>query len=105
MVNNPAVSVFGSDEENDVISFAPRSELQPASKIASAAAEPMHVVRFIIRQFFMANSSLLRPREAARPPSNKRRETGDKQARWPGNCARHRDSPGGLRRRACRSTR
>src|SRR5271156_6422156 len=105
MVNNAAVSVFDSLEENDVISFAPRSELQPASKIASATADPMHVGRFIIRKFFMANSSLPQPREAARPPSDKPRGTGDRQARWLDNCARHRENPADLRRLACMNIR
>src|SRR5271154_2748425 len=105
MVNNAAVSVFDSLEENDVISFAPRTELQPAAKIQRAAANPMQVVRLIIRKFFMANPSLPQPREAARPPSDKLRETGDRQARWLDNCARHRENPAGLRRLACMNIR
>src|ERR1700733_799729 len=105
MVNSPAVSVFDSPEEYDVISFAPRSEPQPAIRIASAAADPRHVARFIIRKFVMADSSLPQLREAVRPPSDKLRETGDRQARWPDNYARRRDSPEGSQRRVCRSTR
>src|SRR5580700_1184597 len=105
MVNSPGVSVLDSPEEYDVISFAPRSELQPASKIASATADAMHVARFIIRKFVMAESSLPQPREAARPPSDTLREIGDKQARSLGNCARHRENPAGLRRLVCRNIR
>src|ERR1700735_324803 len=105
MVNSPGVSVFDSPEEYDVISFAPRSELQPASNIASAAADPDRVARFIIRKFVMANSSRPRPHEAARPLLDTLREIGDKQARSRDNCARRRDSPEGSRRRVCRSTR
>ena len=55
MVNSGGVSVFDSLEVNDVIGFAPRSELQPARKVASIAANPMEVVRFIVCEFFMAN--------------------------------------------------
>src|ERR1019366_1710834 len=106
MVNNSALlELFGPFESAEA--FDPDSP-QPAntSMIADAAAKEANhrqrPARIFMRIFLMAGSSFLPLPSIAPAPSYMRPTPGDRPVAPTGSCARHRDNPGDLRRRACK---
>src|SRR5271163_677674 len=111
MVKSCGVADFEVREEYEVISLAPRSELHPASAQATAAANPTAAKISSERpeclncRVIMADSWFPRLREAVRAPADKPRATGGRRAAWRDSCARRRENPAGLPRRAGRRIR